>query len=202
MTRFPGRILNSDIQDNMRILGGEKRGLPLKTRKGGKTRPLSARVKTSLFGILAPRLQDAAFYDFFAGNGSVGIEALSRGAVRALFFEKNETCIRIIRENLKNCGFLSRAELVRKDVLKILSTLPPPEKPVICFLGPPYHTPLAHQTLALMGKYNNFPSGTLVIAELSKGDRIDQEYRFFRSFREERYGDTRLVFYENGCQDL
>jgi len=181
----------------MRILGGEKKGLVLKTRGGPSTRPLSARVKTSLFGILYPHVPDSHFYDFFAGNGAVGIEALSRGAAMAHFFEKDPVCIRIIRDNLSKCMLAERATLHQADVLRAVRSLKYPTKsPVIAFLGPPYSSELAHNTLLLLAACDPFPPGALVIAEVRKKNYLDQKYRFFELVRDEYYGDTRLAFFE------
>jgi len=181
----------------MRILGGEKKGLVLKTRGGPSTRPLSARVKTSLFGILSPYVADAHFFDLFAGNGAVGIEALSRGAARAHFYEKDPVCIRIIRDNLSRCQLVERATLHQEDVLRAVRSLKAPtDSPVLAFLGPPYSSELAHNTLLLLAACDPFPPGSLVIAEVRKKEYLDQQYRFFELKRDEYYGDTRLAFFE------
>lgn len=181
----------------MRITGGDKKGLPLKTRKGENTRPLTARVKESLFNILAPILPGADFYDFFAGNGGVGIEALSRGAEKAFFIENNATCIRIIEENIRKCGFQDRAKIIRRDALKFPSEITPdPVKPSIVFMGPPYNTGLCEKMLQLFAETGAFHKNALIIAETRKNETMQQQYGTFRLTRTKTYGDTTLRFYQ------
>ena len=168
------------------------------SRQGGgrKTRPLSARVKTSLFGILSPYLEDRSFYDFFAGNGAVGIEALSRGAPLARFFERDRVCVGIIRENLEKCELAQRAVLHQVDVMKVVPSLNVPEKePVTAFLGTPYGIRLAHSTLTLLGRYDPFAPSSLVVAEVRKNEFMKAEYGRYSLMRDEYYGDTRLAFF-------
>ncbi len=178
-------------------MGGEKKGIILKTVKGSKTRPLSARAKNSLFGILAPHLCGAHFFDFFAGSGAVGIEALSRGAEGADFYEKDDACISIIRQNLKKCGFLKRASVHRTDVLKVITSVKVSgENPSIVFLGPPYDSGLAHASLVSLGKYDPFPGSVLIIAQVRKNNLLEPQYGHFNLVRDECYGDMRLGFFE------
>jgi len=180
----------------MRIAGGDKKGLTLTTKPGGGTRPLAARVKASLFEIISGRLPGIYFCDFFAGNGAVGLEALSRGAERALFVEKNPACIRIIRENARRCGFADRAEIVQGDVLKVIPTLARRDVDAVIFLGPPYDTGLAHESLIRLGQSESFSAELLVIAEVRKKETLQPVYGALRQMREKLYGDTRLVFYQ------
>jgi 16S rRNA (guanine(966)-N(2))-methyltransferase RsmD len=179
----------------MRILGGEKKGLILKTRGGGRTRPLAARVKTSLFSILSCQIPGSDFHDFFAGNGSVGIEALSRGALRAFFYEKEPVCIRIIRDNLKRCGLEARAMVFPGDVLKVIrQNRISIREQGIAFLGAPYDSNLGHLTMLLLAQ--TVPCFSLIIVEVRKKETLELQYGVYNLFRDEYYGDTRLAFFE------
>jgi len=181
----------------MRILGGEKKRLVLATRHGAGTRPLTSRAKASLFEILSGYLPGACFYDFFAGNGAVGIEALSRGAMRAVFIDKNPACARIIGENLKKCGYSDRARIFQSDVLKIIPTISKEsEEFSITFLGPPYDSGLAHESLILIGQNTHLSQNALVIAEVRKKESLMTRYGFLSLARDKFYGDTHLAFYE------
>ena len=91
----------------MRVIAGEFRSRVLKTLPGMDVRPTPDRLREALFSILAPRLKGAVFLDAYAGTGSVGIEALSRGASRAVFIEKNRAAMLVIRENLRSLGIES-----------------------------------------------------------------------------------------------
>src|SRR5258707_685400 len=100
----------------MRVIGGEFRSRALKSLPGLDVRPTPDRLREALFNILAPRIAGAVFADLYAGTGSVGIEALSRGAARAIFIEQKHAAVRVIRENLKTLGVEARAEVYHMRV--------------------------------------------------------------------------------------
>ncbi len=104
----------------MRVISGSARGRRLKSLPGSATRPITDRVKTALFDVLGPRIVGGRVLDLFAGTGSVGIEALSRGAAEAVFVEKDPRAIRALRENLQGTGLADRARVVRADVFAFL----------------------------------------------------------------------------------
>jgi 16S rRNA (guanine966-N2)-methyltransferase len=104
----------------MRVVTGEAKGRKLKTPKIDGTRPIMDRVKTALFDILSTEVEDARFLDLFAGTGSVGIEALSRGAAHATFIEMNHKILKLVRENLQITGLADRAEALHSDAFKFL----------------------------------------------------------------------------------
>src|SRR5262249_8020056 len=106
----------------MRVVTGEAKGRKLKTPKTVGTRPIMDRVKTALFDILSTQVEDARFLDLFAGTGSVGIEALSRGARHATFIEMNPKMVKLVRENLKITQLADRAETLQSDAFKFLQT--------------------------------------------------------------------------------
>src|SRR5437773_8468965 len=105
---------------NMRVVTGEAKGRRLKGPKTIGTRPIIERVKQALFNILSVHVEDARFLDLFAGTGSVGIEALSRGAARATFIEMNHKVLALVRENLQITGLADRAETIHADAFKFL----------------------------------------------------------------------------------
>jgi 16S rRNA (guanine(966)-N(2))-methyltransferase RsmD len=105
----------------MRVIAGEAKGRKLLSVPGQVTRPITDRVKESLFNILGRRVVNALFLDLFAGTGSVGIEALSRGARRSVFVERNRQALKVITENLKTTGLADRAQVVSSDVFKFLT---------------------------------------------------------------------------------
>ena len=104
----------------MRVVTGEAKGRKLKGPKTIGTRPIIDRVKQALFNIIASRVEDARFLDLFAGTGSVGIEALSRGAASATFIELNHKMLAVVRENLHITGLADRAETIHADAFKFL----------------------------------------------------------------------------------
>ncbi|GAC1379783.1 MAG: 16S rRNA (guanine(966)-N(2))-methyltransferase RsmD [Ktedonobacteraceae bacterium] len=104
----------------MRVVTGEAKGRKLKTPRTIGTRPIIDRVKQALFNILSVRVENARFLDLFAGTGSVGIEALSRGAAHATFIEMNAKVLALVRENLQITGLADRAETLHSDAFKFL----------------------------------------------------------------------------------
>src|ERR1700679_3006053 len=95
----------------MRVIAGEFRSRRLKSLPGLNTRPTPDRLRETLFNVLASSVSDGVFMDIYAGTGAVGIEALSRGARRAIFIENNRAAVEVIRDNLESLGFKNRAEV-------------------------------------------------------------------------------------------
>lgn len=104
----------------MRVVAGEAKGRSLVVPRGGETRAATDRVRESLFAILEPEIGEARVLDLFAGSGSLGIEALSRGALHATFVERGAEALAALRTNLKATGFDPRATVVRSEVLRWL----------------------------------------------------------------------------------
>src|SRR5271170_1148096 len=106
---------------DMRVIGGEFRSRVLKSVPGLDTRPSPDRLREALFNVLAPRIAGAVFADLYAGTGAVGIEALSRGASRAIFVEQSRAAVSVIRENLHSLGLDPLAQVRQGRVLPMLS---------------------------------------------------------------------------------
>src|SRR2546422_4878742 len=102
----------------MRIIGGEARGRPIRTPAGRETRPALDRVRESVFAILGERLEGASVLDLFAGAGGFGLEAVSRGAHRVVFVERDPAALRVLERNIRDLGFGGRAEVVKGDALR------------------------------------------------------------------------------------
>jgi len=137
----------------MRIIAGEFRGRKLLGPQGPATRPVTDRVKQSLFDILAPSIPGAVVYDCFAGTGSMGLECLSRGAERVLFFEFDPNAAAILRRNVQALGLSARSRIVTADLFGWAGSASPPARPIdLLFLDPPYRflteRPLDMQKLA------------------------------------------------------
>jgi 16S rRNA (guanine966-N2)-methyltransferase len=123
----------------MRIIAGEFRGRPLLSPQGDTTRPITDRVKQSLFDILAPLLPEARVYDCFAGTGSMGLECLSRGATHATFFETDRSAITLLKKNIQTFDLAERAMVIPTDIFRWFHDAPaPPQRANIIFLDPPY----------------------------------------------------------------
>src|SRR3954451_21285520 len=102
----------------MRIIAGEFRGRKLLAPESDTTRPITDRVKQSLFDILTPMIPDAVVYDCFAGTGSMGLESLSRGAARAIFFERDRSALQRLKRNIEALGVVDRSGVVSEDIFR------------------------------------------------------------------------------------
>jgi len=180
----------------MKIISGNKKGAILKTKKGLSTRPLLARVKKSLFSILAEEINGAIFLDLFAGNGGVGIEALSRGADFCYFVDNDKICASIIYQNLKKLNYLDKGRILKNDFIKAIKILETKNiKFDLIFAGAPYDSSLAIESLEIISTSKILKQNSIVVIETRKNVLPTEKINFLTQFRSERYGDTLLTFY-------
>lgn len=159
------------------------------------------RVKESLFDILGTNVIDANVLDLFAGAGSVGIEALSRGAKHATFVEFNDDALKTIRANLKLTKLEPRAAVTRENVYRFLKK--PPATPYdIIYVAPPQYQGMWKETLKLLDARPQWLSveGTLVV-QIHPVEFEELELKSFELNDERKYGSTLLCFYERKTMD-
>ncbi len=183
----------------MRIVSGSAGGLPLKVPKGRRVRPTQERVRQAIFNILSSRfpLKDIQVLDLFAGSGSLGLEALSRGAKRAVFVEPDPEARKALQENLRLSGFESQGRILKTPVargLKILESEGASFAGV--FLDPPYGQGLAHKTLLALPRSLILQAGAWVVVEHSIKEGIAESYSLLVLTDRRRYGTTWVSFYE------
>jgi 16S rRNA (guanine966-N2)-methyltransferase len=177
----------------MRVIGGEFRSRRIKTLPGLETRPTPDRLRETLFNVLAPVMGDSIFLDAYAGSGAVGIEALSRGARRAIFVEKNRAAVDVIRENLSTLGLEKRAEVFTGKTLIVLERVAAD----IVFLDPPYEKEIEYESaLTTLGSSTN----RLVIAQHASRATLKPEYGNLKRYRLLKQGDNSLSFYQSSSQ--
>lgn len=183
----------------MRIIGGEKRGLRLRSVTGVTTRPTADRVKEALFNILAGEIVEAAVLDLFAGSGALGLEALSRGAARAVFVEKDRKAGAVLRSNVQAAGFGRQASVVLADVFR---TLTRPEKlggPFdVVFADPPYMREMAGTVVGAVAESGVLAPSGLLVVEHDRREELPPRWENIVQIRAARYGDTTLSFYRGG----
>jgi len=139
----------------MRIIAGEAKNRIIKTRKGFDTRPTLESVKESLFSIIAPYIEGSVFLDLFSGSGSISLEAISRGAKRAVMIEKDGEALKYIIENIDNLGFSDRCRAYKNDVIRAIEILGRKnEKFDIIFMDPPYQDNVTKKVLKVIDKAN------------------------------------------------
>ncbi|PIV57489.1 16S rRNA (guanine(966)-N(2))-methyltransferase RsmD [Candidatus Desantisbacteria bacterium CG_4_10_14_0_8_um_filter_48_22] len=182
------------ISENMmRITGGEFRGRKIKTLEGISTRPISEMARKALFDLIGPRVIDSAFLDLFAGTGSVGIEALSRNAVSAVFVENAEKAVRVIEYNLKTLGIGGRSSVFRNDVLSWLNIAEAKgDEFDIIFIGPPYYKGYADRVLDSLEKKNVLREGGVIFVQRHKKEKVIIPGGLALA-DERKYGDTVLL---------
>ena len=172
----------------MRVIGGEFRSRPLKSLPGLDVRPTPDRLREALFNILAPRIAGAVFADLYAGTGAVGIEALSRGASRAIFAEQNRAAVNVLRQNLKSLELEARAQVLQGRATALLGGI----RADIVFLDPPYALEAEYQTA--LTKLGARPP-QLVIVQHGVRLKLEPAYGALRQTRVLRQGDNCLSLF-------
>jgi len=179
----------------MRVIAGTAKGRQLKAPKTD-LRPLSDRAKEALFNILAPRIEGEAFLDLFAGSGSVGIEALSRGASLSFFVEINRPSVEVIRENLEKCKLYDRAEIYCLPVIRALKIFSEKEaKFDIIFLGAPYGSPFLKEAMNFLADGKLLKENGIVIAEHRSKQDPGETFGVLKRYRIAKYGEVTFSFY-------
>ncbi len=180
----------------MKIVAGKNRGNKLKSPKGLSIRPTSQKVREALFDIIGTYIQGACFLDLFAGTGAVGIEALSRGAKKVIFIEKELKCIKIIRENLEKTKNSEYAIVYKIDFLSGLKTISKKNYLLdYIFLDPPYNMGLANTSLSEISKLVILKKDGLVIAQHYKRETVNDEFKKLKLFKQKKYGECCLSFF-------
>jgi 16S rRNA (guanine(966)-N(2))-methyltransferase RsmD len=179
----------------LRILGGTARGAILFSVPGYDVRPALARMRKSLFDILRPRIGGARVLDLFAGTGSLGLEALSRGAVRAVFVDSDPRSLEAVRRNLEKLRFVDRAEALPASAFEAVSRLGPAD---LAFVDPPYdfYRDRAVEMRRLVETVVSAvlaPEGLAVVEHRSGGGL--GEVAGARTVDARRYGGTEVTFY-------
>ena len=186
----------------MRVITGSAKGRRLRSIPGGGTRPITDRVKESLFNILHGHMEDCCFLDLFAGTGSVGIEALSRGARMAVFVERNPRAIAVIRHNLETTGLSSGARVVRSDVFRFLHRSSPwPEPFDLVYVAPPQYKGLWVQALQALDSTDWLAPQGLIIVQIHPKEYEPMVLHSLRLQDERHYGSTALYFYSTLLRD-
>jgi len=191
----------------MRIIAGTARGRTiLSVPKKTSVRPISSRIRQSLFDIIRPKVPASMFLDLFAGTGAVGLEALSRGAGKVVFVEKERMCVNVIEKNLNKLNFGERACVLRADVLSgvewlrhycSLQGVPGYD---LIFMGPPYkgddrrRLDFTSRALELVSVSGILAASGWVAAQHHVKEQIKNPGGL-NFFRQSKYGDTFISFY-------
>lgn len=180
----------------MRVIGGSRRGLRLKSLPGRGTRPTADRVKEALFNIIASHVAGARVLDLFAGTGGLGIEALSRGAASACFVEKSPKAAAVLRANVAHTDFQDEARIVAADVFRALPRLAREgELFDLAFIDPPYDDALGARAVQALGALRLLSPDGLAVVEHAADKDMPERIENLVKIRSARYGGTVLTFY-------
>lgn len=178
----------------MRVIAGTARSLPLRAPEGLDTRPTQDRIKETLFNILQADVPGSVFVDLFSGSGSIGIEAISRGAKKAYFVENAAKALSCLEDNLIFTKFTDRAIVLKQDAVSALHSIYEKEVDVI-FMDPPYDEEHEKRVLSVLSGMKYVTEDTLIIVEAS----LDTDFSYLDDYgftlqREKRYKTNKHVF--------
>lgn len=179
----------------MRVIAGSAKGRHLLAVPGPGTRPITDRVKEALFSMLGDDVVEASFLDLFAGTGSVGIEALSRGAEQAVFIDRARKAIDILRKNLALTGFSERAQVFCGDSFRYLRSFAGRQFDLI-YVAPPQYQDLWAQALLALDESSLLAPNGRIIVQIHPKEFHELVLHSLHLTRERQYGSTLLLFYE------
>jgi 16S rRNA (guanine966-N2)-methyltransferase len=181
----------------LRIIAGKAKGRKLEAPPGIKTRPITDMIKEALFNILSAKVLDSIFLDLYAGSGSVGIEALSRGAAKAVFVDNDHQAIKVLHQNLAKCGL--QGEVYRSDVFDFLKRAVRNKLTFdIIYADPPFtQSSLFERTLHSLDNDELLNSGGVIIIRVPRKSELTPRLNRIELERKKAYGESTLYFYRS-----
>ena len=186
----------------MRVIAGEYKGRKLNSPQGLNVRPTGDKIKGAVMNMLADSVVDAVVIDLFAGSGNLGIEALSRGAAKCIFFDNSRDAISIINENLRHisggrvddraltCTTVEQADF--RIALRRYNGI----KADIVLVDPPYEAGYYKEIMQLLDRYDIIIPGGIVVLESQDRFEIEDDVYGFKKLKERKYGKTKISIYE------
>ena len=174
----------------MRVITGTARGRRLKTPEGMDIRPTTDNVKESIFNIIQFDIEGRRVLDLFAGTGQLGIECLSRGASEVVFIDSSREAVKIVKENLKICGF--NAPVLQLDAVNYLRAC---GKFDLIIVDPPYDSPVYDSVLETINSVDILSDGGIIICESRREKTLPEMRAPYRKAKEYNYGKVKLCLY-------
>ena len=181
----------------MRIITGTARGKRLQTPEGLHTRPTTDRVKEAVFSIIQFEIEGRRFLDLFAGSGQMGIEALSRGASRAVFVDGRREACSLVQENLKRTKLAQQAQVVQSDYLSYLDRCR--ETFDLVFLDPPYAEEFLENSLKRISEIDILSDHGIIICERPAEKQLDFAIPGLQRGKDYRYGKTWITLFRKAA---
>lgn len=180
----------------MRIVAGEFKGRKLEMPENYDIRPTSEKVKEAIFSMIAGNIPDAVCVDLFSGTGSIGLEAISRGATKCYFCDNSKTSLEITKRNIGKCKAEDRAMVISGDFEKGLSMISDRESKVdIIFLDPPYKEGLYERCFEMISNLNCLADDGIIVAEHHSKDLFAENISGFEKLKEKKYGSIGITIY-------
>ena len=182
------------VGELMRIIGGKARGTKLYTLEGTTTRPTLDRVKESIFNIIQNDIQGSNFLDLFSGSGAIGLEAISRGAEKAILCDKSKEAINIIKKNIEKTHASGQVELYNQDFEEVLKNIK--EHIDIIYIDPPYETNYIQKALKIIQQSEFVNDNTKIILETDDDKKVLEQIKDlkFEIIDKRKYGIAHIIF--------
>lgn len=182
---------------DMRIIGGLAKGRRLRSLKGTAFRPTMDKVRESVFSILGPRVEGSRFLDIYAGVGTAGLEALSRGATEATFVESHRPAGKLIQENAELCGFGKQARVIMAQAAQALARLRRESQAFdIVFADPPYGSGEVGAVMSRLGQWPEMVAeGGVLVLQRSRFEDPGETAGGLVRVRSVRFGETVVDYY-------
>jgi len=174
----------------MRVISGITRGRKLKAPQGLDIRPTSSIVKESIFNIIQFDIEGRRVLDLFAGTGQLGIETLSRGARSVVFVDSSPDAVKLIKENVKLCGFENSCEILRSDALDYLERRGTFD---IIIIDPPYDTTLTIRTINKIIEFDKLNDNGIMLCETRADSLIPEVSAPYSIEKEYIYGNVKIT---------
>jgi 16S rRNA (guanine966-N2)-methyltransferase len=178
----------------MRIISGKYKGQQLTSFKADHIRPTTDRVKESQFNILQNHLENARVLDLFSGTGSLGLEAISRGASFVFFVDKNKKSIEILEKNIEKLKIEEPFQILQKDIFSFLKSYSGEPFDLI-FIDPPFTEKMAHDVMAAIDQSQVFAPHTIITIESGRREKVEEYYTNLKRYDVREFGDKFLSFF-------
>lgn len=185
----------------LRVIAGKAKGRKLQAPPGMKTRPITDMIKEALFNMLQMHVPNSSFLDLYAGSGSVGIEALSRGAANAVFVDSDSQAIKAIRQNLAHCNL--QGEVVRNDVFDFLDRMVRHKRSFdIIYADPPFtQESIFQKTLNALDSAELLNPGGIIVIRVPRNTQLTSQLNQVDLFNNKTYGESALYFYHRSVRE-